>query len=146
MFGSLRRWPAAFRALRSSRIQAGSPRPRRHPARRCPPLEQPEGRLVLSALHVSTLADGGAGSLRAAVTQANAHAGADIVVFDEWLTGTIALTGGELDITDDLTINGPGADKLTVNGNHTSRVFKVEAAATRPASTAAASTTSGRRR
>ena len=71
-----------------------------------------------------------AGSLRDAITQANAHAGADIIVFQPGLTGTIALTGGELDITDDLKINGPGADKLTVSGNNTSRVFKVEAGET----------------
>ena len=37
------------------------------------------------------------------------------------MTGTIALTSGELDITGDLKINGPGADKLTVSGNNTSR-------------------------
>src|SRR5262249_56202200 len=38
-------------------------------------------------------------------------------------TGTIALTSGQLDITDSLTINGPGASALTVSGNHVSRVF-----------------------
>jgi len=129
MFGSLRRWPAAFRTPRFS--QAGSPRQsRRRPARRCLPLEQLEGRLVLSAYHVSTLADGGAGSLRDAVARANAHAGADVIVFDDGLTGTIALTGGQLDLTDDVKINGPGADKLTVSGGNASRVFKVEAGET----------------
>src|SRR5262249_44272180 len=105
-------------------------RPRRRPARRCLPLEQLEGRLVLSTLHVTTLADGGPGSLRDAVAQANAHTGADVVVFDDGLTGTIALTGGELDLTDDVKINGPGADKLTVSGGNLSRVFKVEAGET----------------
>src|SRR5262245_24805411 len=126
MFRPLRHWPAAFHEFRSS--QAGPPRrPRRRPARRCPPLEQLEGRLVLSAYHVSTLADAGPGSLREAVARANTHPGADVVVFDEGLTGTIALTGGELDLTDDVKINGPGADELTVSGSHLSRVFKVEA-------------------
>src|SRR5215472_15444252 len=99
MFRSLRRWPAALRALRSA--QAGPQRPRRRPARRCLPLEQLEGRMVLSAFHVTTLADGGAGSLRAAVAQANAQAGADTIDFQPGLAGTIALTGGELDGTDD---------------------------------------------
>jgi len=131
MFRSLRPWSTAFHALRSSQSQAGPPRrPRRRPARRCLPLEQLEGRLVLSTLHVSTLADGGAGSLRDAVAQANAHTGADVVVFNDGLAGTIALTGGELDITDDLKINGPGADELTVSGSNLSRVFKVEAGET----------------
>src|SRR5262249_30037938 len=124
MFGPLRHWPAALRALRSS--QAGPPQPRRHLARRCPPLEQLEGRMVLSAFHVTTLADGGPGSLREAVARSNVHPGADVIVFQEGLTGTIALTGGELDLTDDLTINGPGADRLTVSGSNLSRVFQVE--------------------
>src|SRR5262245_565297 len=129
MFGPLRHWPAPFRALRSS--QSGPPRrPRRRPARRCLPLEQLEGRLVLSAFHVTTLADGGPGSLRAAVARANAHPGADTIDSDSGLTGTIALTGGELDLTDDLTITGPGADKLTVSGSNLSRVFQVEAGET----------------
>src|SRR5262245_25562465 len=85
----------------------------RKPARARLGLEALDGRLVPAGFHVSTLADGGAGSLRAAVAQADAHAGADTIVFDDGLTGTIALTGGELDITDDLKTNGPGADKLT---------------------------------
>src|SRR5262245_1365166 len=123
MFRSLRHWPAALRAPRSSQAETGPPRrPRRRPAHRCLPLEQLEGRLVLSAFHVSTLVDGGAGSLRAAVAQANAHTGADVISFDDGLTGTNALTGGELDITDDLKINGPGADELTVSGSNLSRV------------------------
>src|SRR4051794_19870870 len=127
MFRSPPHWPAAFRALRSSQVQAGPPRrSRRRPTRRCLPLEQLERRLVLSAFHVTTLTDGVAGSLRDAVARANGHAGADTIDFRPGLTGTIALTGGELDILDDLSIAGPGVDKLTVSGSNTSRVFKVE--------------------
>src|SRR5262249_5492196 len=74
-------------------------------------------RIVLSTSHVTTLADSGDGSLRAAVAGANAHAGADTIDFQPGLTGTIALTSGEIDITDDLKINGPGADQLTVSGS-----------------------------
>jgi hypothetical protein len=115
-------------------------------------------RIVPSTFHVTTLADGGAGSLRDAVAQANAHSGADTIDFQPGLTGTIALTGGQLDLTDAVKINGPGADKLTVSGSNLSRVFKVEAGetvsisgltiegATPAPATAAASTTSGRRR
>ena len=117
MFRTLRRWPAVFRALRSSQIHARPPRRARHHTLRYLPLEQLEGRLVLSAFHVSTLADGGPGSLRDAVAQANAHAGADTIDFQPGQTGTIALTGGELDLADDLAITGPGADQLTVSGS-----------------------------
>src|SRR5262245_729357 len=92
-----------------------------------PNLEALGGRIAPAGFHVTTLTDGVAGSLRDAVTQANTHAGADTIVFDSRLTSTIALTGGELDITGDLKINGPGADRLTVSGNQTSRVFRVEA-------------------
>src|SRR5262249_13069077 len=105
-------------------------RSRRRLAHRCLPLEQLEGRLVLSAFHVTNLADGGAGSLRDAVGRANAHTGADMIVFNDGLAGTIALTGGELDLTDDVKINGPGTDKLTVSGSNVSRVFQVEAGET----------------
>src|SRR5262249_12738960 len=92
-----------------------------------PGLEALGERIVPSTFHVTTLADGGGGSLRAAVARATAHPGADTIVFDSGVTGTIALTGGELDVTGDLTITGPGADKLTVSGSNLSRVFQVEA-------------------
>src|SRR4051812_49227545 len=128
MFRSLRNWPATFRAPRSSQVLAGpSRRSPRRPSRQSLPLEQLEGRHVLSAFHVTPLTDGAAGSLRDAISRANARAGPDTIDFQAGLTGTIALTGGELDITDDLKINGPGADKLTVSGGNLSRVFKVEA-------------------
>src|SRR5262249_39404836 len=64
-------------------------------------------RIVPSTFHVMTLADGGAGSLRDAVAQANAHSGADTIDFQPGLMGTIALTCGELDITGALKITGP---------------------------------------
>jgi hypothetical protein len=42
---------------------------------------------------------------------------------------TITLTSGELLLNKDLIIQGPGADKLTINGNAASRVFEVAPAA-----------------
>src|SRR5262245_53815679 len=92
-----------------------------------PNIEALGDRIVPSTFHVTTLADSGAGSLRAAVARANARPGADTIDFQPGLTGTIALTGGQLDLTDDVKITGPGADKLTVSGSNVSRVFKVEA-------------------
>ena len=61
---------------------------------------------------VSNLNDSGAGSLRQAIADANSTASDDIIEFS--VTGTIALTTGELTIGDAavagmLTINGPGA-------------------------------------
>ncbi|HBL30540.1 MAG TPA: hypothetical protein DD490_27205, partial [Acidobacteria bacterium] len=72
---------------------------------------------------VSNLGDSGTGSLRQAVTDANGAAGADIIAFQAGLTGTITLTTGQLDVTDSVDVQGPGAAALTVSGNNASRVF-----------------------
>jgi hypothetical protein len=74
---------------------------------------------------VTNLDDSGPGSLRDAIDQANMNPGPDIIDFQDELSGTITLTTGELLITDDLTINGPGLFSLTVSGNHASRVFRI---------------------
>ena len=74
---------------------------------------------------VTNLNDSGEGSFRDAIAQANALAGADSIVFQDELSGTITLTSGELFITDDLTITGPGIFSIIVSGNHASRVFHV---------------------
>ena len=66
----------------------------------------------------SDSAEVGSGSLRRAILDANATAGPDVIAFDAGLDDqTLTLTGGRLDITDDLTINGLGAARLTVNGS-----------------------------
>ena len=127
MLHSLRLLAAVLRAPRSSRVRVRPPLSScRRPTPRHLSLEQLDDRTVPAVFHVTTLADGGAGSLRDAVARADARPGADVIVFGEGLTGTIALTGGELDITDDVKVNGPGADRLTVSGGNVSRVFKVE--------------------
>src|SRR5437016_14607674 len=64
---------------------------------------------------VSNTSDSGAGSLRQAILNANATPGADEIIFAQ-LHGTITLTSGQLDITDDLIIAGPGAKALAVSG------------------------------
>lgn len=57
-------------------------------------------------------------SLREAIEYANGLAGADTIEFDASLTGkTILLTQGELAITDELTINGLGAELLTIDAS-----------------------------
>jgi len=78
---------------------------------------------------VSNTADSGAGSLRAAVVAANGNAGSDQVVFNSGLTGTITLAS-TINITDDLTITGPGPRTLSVSGNNAMRIFNVTAPTT----------------
>src|SRR6185295_3276094 len=73
---------------------------------------------------VTTLADSGPGSLRQAILNSNAAVGADEITFS--VTGTITLTSGEIAITDDLVISGPGAGALTVSGNDLSRIFNMD--------------------
>src|SRR5262245_22762975 len=84
-----------------------------------------EGRALPSTFTVLNIADSGAGSLRQAIADAKANPGHDAISFAEGLEGTITLTGRQLNISSDLAINGPGADKLTVSGDHLSRVFNV---------------------
>jgi predicted outer membrane repeat protein len=100
---------------------------------------------------VTNLNDSGAGSLRQAILDANANPGFDRIEFqlnsstsnltnngttvcnpctfplDSFSnsSGRIALTSGQLEISDDLTIEGLGADLLTVSGENQSRVFSI---------------------
>ena len=64
-------------------------------------------------------------SLREAINSANGSIGADTITFDAALSGnTIALTSGELEITEALTINGPGQELLTLDaGDGTDNTF-----------------------
>jgi hypothetical protein len=64
---------------------------------------------------VTNLADSGPGSLRQAIGAANAAHGGEIH-FANGLAGAIVLTGGELRITANVAIVGPGADTLTISG------------------------------
>jgi hypothetical protein len=119
-----------------------------------PRLEALEERTLLSAYLVTTTADGGAGSLRDAVTQVNAdtsyalyaspsNPNVDEIDFNitaasdtgggyNPATGraTITLGGGELLLTNGVIINGPGTSLLAISGNAKSRVFEVAPAAT----------------
>ena len=87
-------------------------------------VERLESRIAPAIFVVITLADdGSAGTLRDAVQKANAIAGPDVITFA--VNGTIALAGGEIDITDSLNIKGPGASRLTIDGGGQSRIFKI---------------------
>ncbi|MCX6854658.1 MAG: Ig-like domain-containing protein [Verrucomicrobia bacterium] len=74
---------------------------------------------------VTTTADSGTGSLRQAVLNGNSIAGADTITFDPSVTGSITLTSGSMEISSALTIQGPGANVLAVNGGGTDRIFFV---------------------
>jgi len=67
--------------------------------------------------------DSGPGSLRQAIAISSPG---DTIDFDSSLNGqTITLTTGELAIDKELTIAGPGANFLAVDGNDTSIVFSI---------------------
>jgi hypothetical protein len=78
---------------------------------------------------VSNLNDSGTGSLRDAIAITNASPTDDSITFSI-SAGTITLTSGQLTITDDLTITGPGADLLTIDAGGNSRVLSVGAGVT----------------
>jgi hypothetical protein len=90
--------------------------------------------LVLSALAssaqaatfmVTSLADSGAGSLRAAVTSANTAPGAPHTIsFATGVEGTLTLSS-PISITTALAINGPGALRLTLDGANATRLFRI---------------------
>lgn len=80
------------------------------------------GKRSKAVLTVTTLADDGPGSLRDAITQANALPGLDEIRFA--VTGTIPV-GLPLAVTDDLHVTGPGSDLLTLDGGGLDRVFDV---------------------
>ncbi|WP_417375674.1 choice-of-anchor Q domain-containing protein [Gimesia maris] len=88
-------------------------------------IESLEDRTLLTAFTVVNTDDSGAGSLRNAIEQANASAGADSISFDAALAGETIVLTTELQITDDLTITGLGSDQLTLDGNSDSRIFNI---------------------
>jgi CSLREA domain-containing protein len=111
------------------------------PARTRLLLEPPEDRTAPAALFtVNTLTDDNNPanallSLREAITAANTNADADVITFAAGLAGTIDLTvaglddtnaGGDLDILNPVSIQGPGANVLRVKQTVANeRVFDV---------------------
>ena len=76
--------------------------------------------LEAATITVTNTNDSGPGSLRQAL--AVAHDG-DRITFA--VSGTITLTSGGLLVTKNVTISGPGANQLAVNGNQALFVFGV---------------------
>lgn len=74
---------------------------------------------------VSTLADSGKGSLRAAVTEANEQVGSDRIFFKQELSGTIVLLS-EIDVADETHFEGRGAERLAVSGGAAVRILDID--------------------
>jgi hypothetical protein len=101
-------------------------------------LEPLEERTVPTIFTVTNLNDGGAGSLRQAISAANAEDDADVIRFAAGLSGTINLSipgaddsnaGGDLDILNPVSIQGPAANLLSVKQTAPNeRVFDVQPA------------------
>ncbi len=64
-------------------------------------------------------------TLREAIDEANEAPDFDIINFAPALSGTIFLQRGQLVVSSNVTINGPGARNLTVSGSNFSRIFLV---------------------
>src|SRR5580704_11095805 len=73
-----------------------------------------------ASITVTNTNDSGPGSLRQALTTAN---DSDTITFA--VTGTITLTSGGLPVTKNLTISGPGADQLSIDGDQALLVFGI---------------------
>ena len=91
----------------------------------CEPLED---RRLLSVLTVTDVSDSisDTGSLRYNLSIANAG---DTIAFSSGLAGPIKVTNGILEISKPLTIQGPGAGQLTIDGtkNGIHNVFQIDA-------------------
>ncbi len=74
-----------------------------------------------NTLTVTSTADSGPGTLRAALASAADGDTIDVT----GVSGTILLTSGELLVSNSVDILGPGPDGLFVNGNATDRIFYV---------------------
>src|SRR5262245_17090053 len=76
-----------------------------------------------ATITVTTINDNGSGSLRQALADA---VNGDTINFNSSLNGqTITLTSGELLLDKHITISGPGANRLTIDANQASRVFRI---------------------
>lgn len=66
-------------------------------------------------------------SLRDAITQANSSTGGATITFAPGLSGAIRLSSGQFEITGHVTLSGPGAATITIDGLNQSRIFQIDA-------------------
>src|SRR5262245_23857534 len=145
-------WLLSRKSL-SQRAPARRPRPTSARARTAghPFLERLEDRLAPALLTVNTLDDvpttDNVLTLREALSVVNSGSTSglssaelaqvsgtlgdtDTIAFVEGLTGTIILSSGELLISQDVTITGPGYSQMAISGNGASRVFEISSGVT----------------
>src|SRR6056297_4282133 len=72
---------------------------------------------------VTNTSDSGAGSLRQAIADVDTGG---TISFDNALSGDVITLSSEITINKSLTIQGLGADKLSVSGNNSNRIFYIE--------------------
>jgi hypothetical protein len=112
----LGRWLRSLPECQTTLLAGSRGRSRRR-RRLAPPaiLESLEDRTVLSSvtLHVTSLEDSGAGTLRDAIETANGDTSQDYTI-DFSVTGTIDLETALPSLAGTIALNGPGAEALTV--------------------------------
>lgn len=85
----------------------------------------------MATFNVTNKSDSGPGSLRQAIADANAAPGLDEIVITESAevsggsADPIALTGGEIEITDAVVIRGSGRDAAVIDAGNSSRIFSI---------------------
>ncbi|MFM9966565.1 MAG: Calx-beta domain-containing protein [Planctomycetaceae bacterium] len=118
----------------ASRRDSRRAQSRRQETRQIAAAEALEPRELPAVITVTSLADtianDGQVTLREAIQTANNDSVADTIQFASSLTSggpaTIKLSNGTLVIRTDMSIIGPGADRLTIDGNLASRVLAVD--------------------
>src|SRR5437868_2769925 len=77
-----------------------------------------------STLTITSALDSGPGSLRATIAVA---AAGDVIQFDPSLNGQVILLANQINVPRGLTIDGPGADKITISGGNRTRILSATA-------------------
>ncbi len=77
-----------------------------------------------ATITVTSATESGPGSLRDLI---GAAAAGDVIQFDASLNGQVILLASQINVTRALTIEGPGADKITISGGSRTRIFSATA-------------------
>ena len=129
MFRSMSPRPAVFRVLRSSPVPARPPRRVRHHTLRCLPLEQLENRSMLSVIPitVTSVDDSGPGTLRQAITTADAGATTNsyVITIENRHPARSTLESVLPDLSRNITLTGLGASTSTVQRDPAASPFRI---------------------